>query len=315
MANARTLAQLRTSVQTRGGYEYSRDITAAILNEFINEAIAETYDILVSKWADYYTIPSNNLSVIGTFAGLSLTIAMSGGVATTTIGGTPGLDQRMIGQRVLISNTTGGGGVNNGVFTVIAVPSSTTIQYLNPIGQNETAFAASAIIDGTSAVPLPANFYKLRKVEVKESPVTGVTDGTDWRRLYPIDLDVSHRFTNPVYSKGYRYRIQRDTLQLVPVPASTEVLRLYYIPAATRLSADTDTFDGINGYEELVIQLAFKRCRDREEIDTSSIDAEIARLTARVRTAADSRDAGEPFYLDPYGPAGSFDVSDEDEWW
>ena len=222
MANTRTLAQLRTSVQARGSYENSTDITTALLNDFINEAIAEVYDIIVGKWVDYYTVLSANIAVTA----------------------------------------------------------------------------------GTASYAVPTDFYKLRKVEMLYS-------GTEYRRLFPHDLDVAHRYTTPVRQKAYRYRLQAGNIVLVPVPASTETMRIYYIPFATRLSADGDTFDGINNYEELVIQLALKRCKMREELPTDDIEREVARLTMRIEKASDGRDA-EPFYLDPYGPPGSWDEGDND---
>ena len=89
-----------------------------------------------------------------------------------------------------------------------------------------------------------------------------------YRQLRPADLAASHQFGTAV-SLNYRYRIEAGNLVLMPIPATVEVLRLFYIPFAAVLSSDASTFDGINGYEELVIQLALLRCRRREELDTS----------------------------------------------
>jgi len=224
MANTRTLAQMRTSVQYRGGYENSADITAAILNEAINKAIAEVWDILIAKWADYYTLTTANITVASGTASYAL------------------------------DNPAGSGAIN---------------------------------------------FYKLRKVEML---VSGSGATAQWCRLAPHDLESSHLWSSPGSNKGYRYRLQAGNLVLAPTPGAAETMRWFYIPYPTRLSADGDTFDGINGYEELVIQMAFRECRVREDLDTAAVDGEIARLTARVRSAADGRDASEPFYLGASGP-------------
>lgn len=223
MARSWTLAQLRTKVQQRGSFENSVDITATILNEFINEAIAELWDIMVQRWEDYY-VTRSNLSV-------------------------------------------------------------------------------SAAQDG---ITLPTDMYKLRKLEIVDS-----SSPTGYRRLRPHDLDASHVFAT-VAGKAYRYRLENAKLYLAPIPAVAETLRLFYIPCATILSADGDTLDGVNGYEGLVVQLALKRCYDRQDMPTTSIDQEIARLTQRVRIAADNRDADEPFSLEPRGPDA--EPADQDEW-
>lgn len=203
-----TLAQLQAAVQHRGAYERSNDITLALIAEFLNEAIAELWDLIVEKWADYYTI-------------------------------------------------------------------STTFPF----------------VAGTDSYQLPGGFYKLRKVELQwDSTPT-------WCRMETHDLAIAHEFVN-VSNRRYSYRLQAGYLVFVPVPATAETIRIYYIPCAPVLVGSADAIDGINGYEELVIQLSLKRCKDREELDTSTIDREIARLTARIRTAADGRDATEPFYLD-----------------
>jgi hypothetical protein len=228
MARSVTFAQMVTAVQSRGSYENSADITSTLIKEFLNEALAETWDILVGKWQDYY-VTRSNLSV-------------------------------------------------------------------------------SANQDG---ITLPTDFYKLRKLEIVDS-----SSPTGYRRLRPHDLDSAHTFFT-VTQKRYRYRLEGAKLYIAPIPTTAETLRLFYIPSCPVLASDSDTFDGVNGYEGLVIQLALKRCMDRQDESTGSVDQEIARLTARVRTAADSRDADEPFYLNSRGPGGTtrFTSGDEDGDW
>lgn len=204
-----TLAELRAAVASRGQYENSDDITPTLLNGFINEAIAELWDLLVAKWQDYYT-------------------------------------------------------------------TSTTF----------------AFVAGTDTYALPSGFYKLRKVELQQAPGPPAT----WEKIEPHDLAIAHEFRTGG-GRHYRYRIQAGNLVFVPLPSIVETIRIYYVPVAPLLAADGDTITGINGYEELCIQLALKRCKDREDLDTSGIEREIDRLERRIRTAADARDATEPFYL------------------
>lgn len=224
MARSWTLAQLRTQVQRRGRFENSASVTSTLIDEFINEGIAELWDLMVQRWADYYVS-------IGTLA-------------------------------------------------------------------------VTANQDG---ITLPASFYKLRKLEIVDS-----SSPSGYRRLRPHDLDAAHAFSSLSGDKAYRYRLQGAALYLAPIPAVAETLRLYYVPAATVLAADGDTFDGINGYEQLAVQLALKRCYDGLNMPVSGTDGEITRLTARIRTAADGRDADEPFSLAARGPQN--EPWDESEW-
>lgn len=210
-SRAVTLLELRNRVLRRGGVEFSADLTPEVLNDYINEAITELWDILRVKADD-----------------------------------------------ALVTSTT----------------LATTI--------------------GDEVVELPEAFYKLRKLMIADSSAP-----SGWRRLRSTSLDASHQFTTLI-NKRYRYRIQQGDLILAPIPQAVESLRLYYIPLCPVLVADDDLFDGFNGYEELAVQLAWKRCLVRQDLSTESVDAEINRLTGRISAAADGRDV-EPFYLDIRG--------------
>lgn len=223
MAANVTLLQMRTDIQVRGGYENSADITTAILNTFINEAVRQVWDLLKSKRDD---------------------MLVTSATITTSVG-----------------------------------------------------------VDATA---LPATFYQLRKLEIADSSAP-----SGWRRLRQTTLDVSHMYAQ-LFGKRYRYRLQGANVVLHPTPQAVETLRVYFIPVAPTLAADGDTFDGVNGYEDLVFQLALYRCRDRQEQDLSSCTREIARLTAQISAASDGRDV-EPFYVGPFGSAGGLGASDEDE--
>ncbi len=226
MARTKTLSELRTALKVRGDWENSADITTAVANDAINEAIAEVWDLLVDKWADYY-------ATIGT---LSYTTA-------------------------------------------------------------------------AESIALPTTFYKLRKLERLVSG-TIATATAVYERLRPHDLEASHQFARGA-DRHYRYRIQGASLYLAPWPSESGSIRIHYIPYATVLTMDADTFDGINGYESLVLQVALRILQHRQDLPTTDTERQIERLTARIRTAADARDAGEPFYLNPRGPDG---YDDSDEW-
>lgn len=303
--NTVTLASLKLSVQQRGGYESSQDITSSILVAYLNEAFAELYDLVVQKWADYYTVLSNNLQFIGDLAGNGTALAVSGGIVTLTDDGAGVFRTEMVGSRVTVTGTTGS--LNNGTFRITSVPSAFTLTYANdraPAFTGDFAFS----VKGSNAIALPADFYKLRKVEVQGS-------GDAWHRLYPHDLEATDNVTSSALGgRAFRYRVQAGNLMLSPDPGPTgPTVRIYYIPFAPRLSSDADTLDGFNQYEELIVQLALLRCKRREELDTSDIEREVERLSQRIRVSADARDA-EPFYLSPDGPPMGYGSGSDDEW-
>jgi hypothetical protein len=59
MAVTRTFSQLSTAVQQLGSWELSDDVTPAVLLQAINYALLEGYDMMVMRWADYYTLDTN----------------------------------------------------------------------------------------------------------------------------------------------------------------------------------------------------------------------------------------------------------------
>lgn len=304
MGDPVTLAGFRTAIQTRGGYENSADVTTTVLDDAINEAIRELYDIMVSKWADYYTVISNDLPFIGDITGTGDSLAVASGIVTLTDAGASWRAE-IVNSRITITGATGD---NNGTFRILSRPTATTLTFANDRATAET-IALAWSIDGSSGIAVPSDFYKLRKVEI--------LIGTDrWSKLYPHDLDAGHAYVAPASGHGYRYRLQAGNIVLSPDPGSTtETVRIFYVPRCPTLTESTDSFDAINGYGELVVQLALRMIKgDREDLDVGAIEKQIERQMRRVREMSDGRDA-EPFYLDPRGPNRDADLLDDDDGW
>ncbi len=69
MALTKTLAQLRSALLVRAGMNStgtSVDLTAAVLNDIINDAIYEGWDVITQKWLDYYTTSTTIAMIAGT---------------------------------------------------------------------------------------------------------------------------------------------------------------------------------------------------------------------------------------------------------
>jgi hypothetical protein len=78
------------------------------------------------------------------------------------------------------------------------------------------------------------------------------------------------------------------------LPEAGKTIRVYWIPAPTKLVADGDLFDGVSGWEELVIIDAAIKCKDKEETDISVLDKERDIVLQRVRSMAPARDTANP---------------------
>lgn len=217
MAYSRTLAQLRTSFLIRGQWENSADITPAVANEMINDALIEGYNLIVERWDDYYTQV-----------------------------GTP-------------------------FVTVV----------------------------GTGTYALPTDFEKLRKVEVLMSGLAADPNAR-WSPIFPVSIDDTHRHRSTA-PQCMRYRIAAvagaASLILVPPPTSVSTIRVFYLPHATQLVADSDVVVFDTPHEQkLVLHIALRDAYQRQDLPTADIEGKIALLASQVRSASD-HDAGEPFYL------------------
>lgn len=91
-----------------------------------------------------------------------------------------------------------------------------------------------------------------------------------------------------------RYMIEQGVVRWFPVPQGVYSVELWYVPCWTDLSADGDTFDGINGWEELLVLEAAIKVQRKRERDTNELERDRAWLSGMVDALQDTRDYGEP---------------------
>ncbi len=141
----------------------------------------------------------------------------------------------------------------------------------------------------TETYSLPADFYKLLGVDCK-------INSSNWKTLKRFEFaERNLSQTWDVYASEFlRYRVFGSNLLLSPVPQGSLQMRAWYIPLPTALSADSDSFSGINGYEEYVVIDAAIKMLTKEESDTSSLMFEKQAMKKRIEDMADSRDVGSP---------------------
>lgn len=143
-------------------------------------------------------------------------------------------------------------------------------------------------------VNLPSDFYKLLRLDI-------LTSSDTYARLFKYALVEENNYQEIIGSataeSRYRYHVQAGKLKLRPTPPTVDTLRIVYVPSVTDLASGSDTFDGINGYEDLVVQYALLRCDLREEKPIGERAQVIQQYESAILTAEDARDEAEPHLL------------------
>jgi hypothetical protein len=143
-------------------------------------------------------------------------------------------------------------------------------------------------------VDLPATFWRLRGVDILV--------GGKYRALEQIGIEQRNDFqTSTGQPVAYRTIAggARGRLALYPTPSGVNTLRIVYTPTYTPLSADGDSFEYYNSYEDYVICGALLRLDQREERPLGERQNELARIRDRIVKGASRRRAAEPQYLSP----------------
>lgn len=161
--------------------------------------------------------------------------------------------------------------------------------YLYPLPDGIRSFTMP---DGSSAVARP--FYKLVGVDM------GLANANQaWVTVNSFNFIDRNKFLYPnsastIYGVfNCQYRLNDNSIQFIPVPSGNQPFRLWYIPRLAVPLADNDLVDGVSGWEQYVIVRAAKYALDKEESDTSKLDAELLFLKERIQTAAKTRDVGQ----------------------
>jgi len=149
------------------------------------------------------------------------------------------------------------------------------------VGQNSYALSTVA-----------PDFYKLRGLDVQYQ-------GTQYLPLKPYVWKDRNAYTNAYAAFGQfpgtylRYRIQGATIVFAPVPNTANQIRMSYTPAPVLMVAGTDTIDGVDGWEQYIVNFAAIQCLINEETDASQIMKQQAEIEARITKMAMDRDTGE----------------------
>lgn len=150
------------------------------------------------------------------------------------------------------------------------------------------------VTDYISGNVVPA-FYKEMLTEV----ALNFADPNSWVTLKKYNRIQQNLWNYPnVYTfygiTNLRYRLTGNQIQIVPIASAGQVVRMWYAPRPNVLMADTDTIDGVAGYEDMVAIHAAIKALTKEESDVVELTAELNAKIAEIENAAANRDVGEP---------------------
>jgi hypothetical protein len=160
----------------------------------------------------------------------------------------------------------------------------------------------SNVVSGTATYALATDCFKPKGVDLLDS-------NNEWLNVLRFNWAERNQLQSGAGERLWtRYRIEGSNIRLMPTPGWSETngLRLWYIPTPTVLSADSDTYDGISGFDEWVVLNCCVMCAAKEGSDTSVFMAQKKEVERLVRSAAAIRDIGEPDMVrDVYGEHSS----------
>lgn len=149
-------------------------------------------------------------------------------------------------------------------------------------------------VNNTSDYDLPADFYKMAGIDYLIGPQEALT-------LKPYQFNERNRYRIGTYwnaivgAGGPRYKLNPTTISFLPVPDGVYNMELWYVPSCPKLVSDSDTFDGVNGWEEFIIIDAAIKMLQKEESDTSLLEKQKMAIIGRINQMAENRDAGQSF--------------------
>lgn len=148
----------------------------------------------------------------------------------------------------------------------------------------------------TGVHALTATFGRLIAVEFQES----TSRWCDVPRAHPAE--VADYGTTGTYAEAYRF--DGANVVLLPTPGAGLVYRVRYFAAPAVMSGDSDTVDGVSGFEEYIILAVAVKMKNKQESNASALWARRQEILDRIEKAR--------FDRLQYRPAGRIRDTDSD---
>lgn len=144
-----------------------------------------------------------------------------------------------------------------------------------------------SVVSGTDSYALAADHYRLVGVDVYSSGA--------WHLMKRFNLHERNQSQDSDADEtSTRYRVVGGALKLRPTPTWSATVRCWYIPAPPQLSLDTDTWDGIAGWEQYVIVDCCRKLGVKQHEDVTELVQDKAALASRVKGLCSDLDDNEP---------------------
>jgi hypothetical protein len=162
------------------------------------------------------------------------------------------------------------------------------------------AFDSFDTVVGDQFYPLPDDFYEMLTVKLNwaATDVEELDQMAYSEMIHLGNVSTWGRWT----PKGYRV-VQE--LFLAPSPTGIVQVELIYLPGFGELTLDSDTFDGVNGWEKSVCLRTAIEMRTIQQEDTSDLERLYEREVARIEGLAADRAALTPKTVRDVYPEGS----------
>ena len=128
--------------------------------------------------------------------------------------------------------------------------------------QDSSTFTTSS---GVSKYALPSDFYKM------------------------LGLDQNTGASVPVTCTPFQFA---ERNRFIDYNSPGQTFEVFYVPACPLLVADSDTFDGVNGWEEYIVIDAALKALIKEESPVGDLGATKLAIKKRIEESAPNRDAG-----------------------
>jgi len=300
-----SLLAIRILAQQMADRVNSNFVSTPEWNSFINLAADELYDLITTTYDDYQMYQPVYFE---TGSPASRTTVSAGVIYNVLSLGTTTNDQWLslgatgtviVGSQFVASRST-------------EIPGTGTVQISNSSSTYPMPDGVSTFQDAAGNTITPPPIYKLSGIDLglNNAPNGFVTVS----KYNFIDRNryVFPNTASTIYGVfGLQYRFLGNNIRFIPQPSSNQPIGIWYIPRRVQLLQDTDISEGYNGWIRYVIVRAAKYALDKEESDTTKLDAELAFLKKRIEDSAPNRDEGQADTINDarsaqgYGPDGS----------
>lgn len=154
--------------------------------------------------------------------------------------------------------------------------------------------------NGVNGQPLPPDFVELLRCDYMigtgQNGFTTSTPNPIWMPVMKTSLmeEASYQWNVFTTAAGpsYRYIIDGNNIRFLPTTQVGGQFRIKYLPNRPPLEANTDTFDGVNGWEEAAILWAAIQIKAKLDQDSSSFQQLLANYEERIEAMKQDRDSG-----------------------